>query len=358
MKIRLFGRQQYNILVDNGITMNMRTSAPSLLLTALLLVALVPTGTVAATPSEASEFYYGVEYDWSSLDSDVTNFTGLDIPDMLSEVMGAADDAGLNLIVGQLITGSSNVYVHHTENIVPQVIQDLDGEDVTVWSRTDDVTLRHGILVDGVFMTDWLEAASFGGTDTSFDIDATTGGNQVLTVDIAYTEYLDDDYNLVGADMDFSMGVSVATDVEFDAMFEGGGEEVTIDFDAGVSLSYGITESSSQWRLGEPSPIYVQMSANGCAWEKKATMNPVSMRTKWCTTTAEKSLAPTQVLSTMLSASLESQPKKLDSMLENLTSNCLTPSQNPEHSTCLLKVQVSISTLMNRLQLTLVTEKA
>ena len=262
MKIRLFGRQQYNILVDNGITMNMRTSAPSLLLTALLLVALVPTGTVAATPSEASEFYYGVEYDWSSLDSDVTNFTGLDIPDMLSEVMGAADDAGLNLIVGQLITGSSNVYVHHTENIVPQVIQDLDGEDVTVWSRTDDVTLRHGILVDGVFMTDWLEAASFGGTDTSFDIDATTGGNQVLTVDIAYTEYLDDDYNLIGADMDFSMGVSVATDVEFDAMFEGGGEEVTIDFDAGVSLSYGITESSSQWRLGEPSPIYVQMSAN------------------------------------------------------------------------------------------------
>ena len=242
--------------------MNMRTSAPSLLLTALLLVALVPLGTVAAAPTEASEFYYGVEYDWSSLDSDVTNMTGLDIPDMLSEVMGAADDAGLNLIVGQLITGSSNVYVHHTENIAPQVIQDLDGEDVTVWSRTDDVTLRHGILVDGVFMTDWMEAASFGGTDTSFDIDATSSGNQVLTVDIAYTEYLDDDYNLVGADMDFSMEISISDVVEFDAAFVGGGEEVNIDFDTGLSFSYGITESSSEWRFGEPSPIYVEMSAN------------------------------------------------------------------------------------------------
>ena len=240
----------------------MRTSAPSLLLTALLLVALVPAGTVAAAPSEASEFYYGVEYDWSSLDSDITNVTGLDIPDMLSEVMGAADDAGLNLIVGQLITGSSNVYVHHTENITPQVIQDLDGEDVTVWSRTDDVTLRHGILIDGIFMTDWLEAASFGGTDTSFDIDATSSGTQVLTVDIAYTEYLDDDYNLVGADMDFSMEISISDVVEFDAAFVGGGEEVNIDFDTGVSFSYGITESSSEWRFGEPSPIYVQMSAN------------------------------------------------------------------------------------------------
>ena len=243
-------------------TMNMRTSAPSLLLTALLLVALVPAGTVAAAPSEASEFYYGVEYDWSSLDSDITNMTGLDIPDMLSEVMGAADDAGLNLIVGQLITGSSNVYVHHTENITPQVIQDLDGEDVTVWSRTDDVTLRHGILIDGVFMTDWLEAASFGGTDTSFDIDATSSGTQVLTVDIVYTEYLDDDYNLVGADMDFSMEISFSDVVEFDAAFVGGGEEVNIDFDTVVSFSYGITESSSEWRFGEPSPIYVQMSAN------------------------------------------------------------------------------------------------
>ena len=68
--------------------MNMRKSAPSLLLTTLLLVALVPTGTVAATPSEASEFYYGDEYDWSSVDSDLTNFTGLDIPEILGEVMG------------------------------------------------------------------------------------------------------------------------------------------------------------------------------------------------------------------------------------------------------------------------------
>ena len=87
----------------------MRKTAPSLLLTTLLLAALLPAGPVAATPTEASEFYYGVEYDWTSVDSDLTNFTGLDLPEMLGEVMGAADDAGLNLVVGQLLTGSSNV---------------------------------------------------------------------------------------------------------------------------------------------------------------------------------------------------------------------------------------------------------
>ena len=243
--------------------MNMRTSVPSLLLTALLLTALVPIGTANATPTEASEFYYGVEYDWTSLDSDLTNFTGLDLPEMFGEVMGAADDAGFNLVVGQLLTGSSNVYVHHFEDITPQTIQDMDGEDVTVWSRTDEVTLRHGVLLDGVLMTDWMEPASFGSSDdTSFDIDASTSGEQVLTVDIGYTEYLDEDYNLVGADMAFSMEVSVSNDIELDALFEGGGEELPIDFDAGVSMSYAITESATQWRLGSPSPIYVSMSAN------------------------------------------------------------------------------------------------
>ena len=243
--------------------MNMRTSAPSLLLTALLLAALVPAGPVAATPTEASEFYYGVEYDWTSVDSDLTNFTGLDIPEMLGEVMGAADDAGLNLVVGQLLTGSSNVYVHHSEDITPQTIQDMDGEDVTVWSRTDEVTLRHGVLFDGVLMTDWMEPASFGSSDdTSFDIDASTSGEQVLTVDIGYTEYLDEDYNLVGADMAFSMEVSVSNDIELDALFEGGGEQLPIDFDTGISMSYAITESATQWRLGSPSPIYVEMSSN------------------------------------------------------------------------------------------------
>jgi hypothetical protein len=243
--------------------MNMRKTAPSLLLTTLLLAALLPAGPVAATPTEASEFYYGVEYDWTSVDSDLTNFTGLDLPEMLGEVMGAADDAGLNLVVGQLLTGSSNVYVHHFEDITPQTIQDMDGEDVTVWSRTDEVTLRHGVLFDGVLMADWMEPASFGSNDdTSFDVDAFVGGEQVLTVDISYTEYLDEDYNLVGADMAFSMEVSLSNAIELDALFEGGGEELPIDFDTGISMSYAITESATQWRLGSPSPIYVEMSAN------------------------------------------------------------------------------------------------
>ena len=241
--------------------MNMRTSVPSLLLTALLLTALVPIGTVNAAPAEASEFFYGVEYDWSSVDTDLENFTGIDVPEILGEVMGAANDAGLNLIIGQLQTGSSNVYVHHTEDITPQTIQDNSGADVSVWSRTDDVTLRHGVLADSILQTDWFET-TFGANTTGFDIEILQSLEQVLTVDITYTEYLDEDYNLVGADMVFSMDTSIEIGLDVDALFEGGGEEFPIDFESSQSLSYSITNSISEWRLGAPNSIYVDLSSS------------------------------------------------------------------------------------------------
>ncbi|MEZ8009313.1 MAG: hypothetical protein QMC65_06690, partial [Candidatus Poseidoniaceae archaeon] len=240
--------------------MNIRSSLPSLLITALLLASLAPLSGVAAAPAEASEFYYGVEYDWNSVDTDLENLTGLDLPEILGEVMGAADDAGFNLIIGQLQTGSSNVYVHHTEDITPQTIQDSNGNDVSVWSRTDDVTLRHGILADSILQTDWSET-TFGADPTSFDVDIVQSLEQVLTVDMTYTEYLDDNSNLVGADMMFTMEMSAAIGLDIDALFEGGGEDFPVDFSSELTMGYSITDSTSEWRLGSPDSIYVDLSA-------------------------------------------------------------------------------------------------
>ena len=241
--------------------MNTRSSLPSLLMTTLLLAALMPLGSVSAAPAEASEFYYGVEYDWSSVDTDLENFTGLDVPEILGEVMGAADDAGFNLIIGQLQTGSSNVYVHHTEDISTQTIMDASDNPVAVWSRTDDVTLRHGILADSILQTDWSETV-FGSPTTGFDVDIVQSLEQVLTVDISYTEYLDDNSNLIGADMEFSMDMSAAIGLNIDALFEGDNEEFPIDFDSELTLGYSITDSSSEWRLGSPDSVYADVSSN------------------------------------------------------------------------------------------------
>jgi len=239
-----------------------RRSQSGLLVTLLMLTALAPITMVQAQPTSPSEFYYGVEYDWSSLDDDFSNLSGMDIEELLIEIMADADAAGFNLDVGQLTTGSSNVYVHQTEDITMQTIQDGNGDDIEVWSRTSDVVLRHGILFDGVLLTDWDEAASFGGDANSFDIDVISQFENVLTVDILYTEYLTDDYNLVGADMDLDLTVSADMSLDVDIALEGGGEEITVDFATGISFGYSMESTDAVWRLDAESPIYIEASDN------------------------------------------------------------------------------------------------
>jgi len=242
--------------------MNTPRRTPSgLLVTLLLLTALSPLATVQAQPDQASEYYYGVEYDWTSLDSDLQNVSGLDIQALFTEIMDDATDAGFNLDLGQLTTGATNVYVHQTEDITPQTIQNLDGDDLEVWSRTSDVTLRHGILSNFVLLTDWSEGASFGGDPTSFDLDVIAEAENVLTVDILYTEYLNDAYELVGADIGVDMTVGNDMNLGVDIALEGGGEEMTVDFDTGINFEYSIS-SDAVWRLGSASPIYIEAAEN------------------------------------------------------------------------------------------------
>ena len=227
----------------------------------MLLTALAPVATVQAAPEEASEYYYGVEYDWTSLDSDLQNVTGLDIQALFTEIMDDADEAGFNLDLGQLTTGSTNIYVNQTEDISAQTVQNANGSDVDVWSRTSDVTLRHGVLSNAVIMTDWSET-TFGSDPSSFDIDVIATAENVLTVDIVYTEFLNDAYELVGADMDIAMTVGADLDLGIDITLEGGGEDMTVDFDTGIDFTYSIASDDAEWRLGEASPIYVEAARN------------------------------------------------------------------------------------------------
>ena len=228
----------------------------------LLFAAGTPASNVSASPpAQASEFYYGVEYDWNSISPDIDNFTGIDLPEIFGEIMGAAGDAGLNLIIGQVMTGSSNVYVHYNEDVSSQTIQDIDGQNVNVWSRTTDVTLRHGGLIDGIMLADWAEQ-TFGTPETSFDLDVSASIQDILNVDMVFTEYLDDDYHLIGADMSFSMYTDTSVSLSIDAVLEGDDETLPIDFDFGVSIGYSITNSNSQWRLSQPDPLYIGISAN------------------------------------------------------------------------------------------------
>jgi len=239
--------------------MQKKQSSITLFLATVLIASLAAPVASGQTETD-TEYYYGVEYDWTSLDSDIENFTGINLNEIFNEIMGAADDAGFNLDIAQINTGSSNVYVHYSEDMSPQTIQDKYDNDVDVWSRTNDVTLRHGVIATGILMTDWDEQ-TFGGQETAFDIDIQSNLEQVLTVDMVYTEYLDDDGHLIGADLDFAMNVEFDAGLSIDVLLKGDGEELPVDFDASIELGYEIQGAESEWRLGEPSSLYVDFSS-------------------------------------------------------------------------------------------------
>mgnify|MGYP000724421634 FL=1 len=57
------------------------------------------------------------------------------------------------------------------------------------------------------------------------------------------------------------MEMSAAIGLDIDALFEGGGEDFPVDFSSELTMGYSITDSTSEWRLGSPDSIYVDLSA-------------------------------------------------------------------------------------------------
>ena len=226
------------------------------LLATLLALSVVPQGAMASTPTNVVS--YGIEYDWSNLDGDIEGFTDLDLNDILADVMDAATTAGFDLIVAEITTGSSSMYVLSEEDHTAQTVNGLSG-DVT--SRTTDLTIRHGMLADSALYTQWNET-TFGSIEpTGFDIEASYDVDNTFTVDALYVEYFDATTSeLVGADLDFSINAGMGAEFTVLAEVEGSGELLDVDFGISASADIGLDSSHTEWRLNEGSELYTIVS--------------------------------------------------------------------------------------------------
>lgn len=228
------------------------------LLATLLALSVVPQGAMAQSPTNVVS--YGVEYDWSNLDGDLEGFTGLDFNDILGDVMDSATQAGFELIVAEITTGSSNMYVLSEEDHSAQTVNGVNGD---VWSRTTELTVRHGMLADSALYTEWSET-TFGSTgSTGFDIEASYDVENTFTTDALYVEYFDATSNeLVGADLDLAINAGFGGEFILDAQIEGGGEIQVIDFAISANADIGLDSSHTEWRLSESSDLYSIVSTN------------------------------------------------------------------------------------------------
>jgi hypothetical protein len=216
---------------------------------------------MASTPTNVVS--YGIEYDWSNLDDDIEGFTDLDLNEILGDVMDAATEAGFELIVAEITTGASNMYVLSEED---HTAQSVNGISSDVWSRTTDLTIRHGMLADSALYTQWNETNS---PTPAFDIQASYDIDNTFTTDALYVEYFDATTNeLVGADLDLAINAGMGAEFTVIALIEGGGETLDIDFGISASADIGLDSSHTEWRLYESSELYTIVSTeDDTDWE-------------------------------------------------------------------------------------------
>jgi len=209
----------------------------------IMLTSLAPTAS-AMGPADSS--IWGLSYDWAHFEGDVQNMTGVDTNAVNDDLEEAAEYAGFTLETDQVLSGSSHFYVESWDESDIVEIQDIHGATHQVSKRVTELTVRHGLLADAGFTMAWNDDTE------SIDVWYSASQELVLVVDATYTEYVDSDMMVYGADLEMTGEVSDSAELSMNIQVIAAGEVEAPEVDLGYSLSMEIPSLVSQWRVDEP----------------------------------------------------------------------------------------------------------
>ena len=224
----------------------------ALFLTALMAASAFPSTSATGTSSSDS-LAYGVTYDWQMLDDDIESITAISLTEVLADVSKSADDAGFELLLAQAHTGTSSFIIEQYDgNTVTW--DDYNGASVELTERITTATLRHGVMVDTAMISEWSD--SFAGYEVAFTIDS----EMLLNADVKYTEFVDEDLNIYGMDLDMNMKFETDFVADIEGEIEGDGETMPIDIHFDAMINYEIPSSQMSVVLDQPSTLLQNMS--------------------------------------------------------------------------------------------------
>lgn len=226
----------------------------AVLLTVLLCASVLPQG-VAAEDATTEHFAFGMEYDWTNMDTDFESMTGLPLDEILADVMQSADDAGIDLLILEEITGTSSMVVDQYEDGT-MMFDDSSGSSVEVTKHVTELTVRHGSLTDMAIITEWSDARA------GWDLTISAGSEGVFNVDAYYVEYRDIDGLIYGHDIDMSMAsdTTIYFDLEGSLEAEDGDKVMPLDIHMEMGVAYGVTNAASSIIYAEPSTLHQRIS--------------------------------------------------------------------------------------------------
>lgn len=225
-----------------------------LLLIAILCASLIPQG-VAAQTDQTEHYAFGMEYDWTNLNDDMAEMTGLPLDEILADIMQSAADANIGLVILEEMTGVSSMVVDQYDD--GTMMYDIgDGSTVEVTKHVTELTVRHGSLQDLAILTDWSD--SFAGWELT--ISASSEG--MFNIDAYYVEYRDSDDLVYGHDMDMTLSADITNQLGLVGHLESDDGDNVLPLDVGISMSIGyeIISSESEVVYAEPSTIHQALS--------------------------------------------------------------------------------------------------
>ena len=229
-----------------------RTTA--VLLAALLCASLLPQS-VAADETTTDHFAFGMEYDWSNMNADFESMTGLPMDDILADIMQSADDAGIDLLLLEEITGTSSMVIDQYEDGTTML--DYDGSTVEVTKHVTELTVRHGDIMDMAMITEWSDARA------GWDLTISTSMQGIFNVDAFYIEYRDSSGLLYGHDLEMSMEADQSFEFDLQGSLEAddGDSVMPLNIHMEMGVDYAVTNAESSILYTQPSDIYQQLSA-------------------------------------------------------------------------------------------------
>ena len=231
-----------------------RSNLAALFLTAILCVSLLPQGVAAEDPS-TEHFAFGMEYDWTNLNTDMESMTGLPLDEILLDIMQSADDAGIGLVILEELTGVSSMVVDQYEDGT-SMFDAVDGTSVEVTNHVTELTVRHGSLQDFAIITDWGD--SFAG----WELTVSASSESMFNLDAMYVEYRDADDLVHGHDLELTLNADVTNELGLVGHLESDDGDNVLPLDIGIAMSIGyeIVNSESTVIYDEPSTIYQRLS--------------------------------------------------------------------------------------------------
>jgi len=220
----------------------------ALLFACLMIVTTIPANVAA---QDSAPIAFGIEYDYSNMNADIESMIGLDLTEVFQEVMAAGDDAGIDLLIGTVTTGTTTIVFEQYDGDMATL--DVDGVQTDFSTKITELTVRHGVLDDFAINAEWDD--SYAGIELTVGYDA----EQLFNADVLYTEYFDDNMGLHGMDMEMDIDAMIEYSVGISGEISGDGESLPFDVELKIGTSYEINNGLLEVRMDEPSPVYSEM---------------------------------------------------------------------------------------------------